>query len=94
MRVRSASDSVDGGGAVDIDLAAVGMFEQAGDVQQRRLAGAGRRDQRDRLARPHRKLGAFEDFQRRVALVVAPLDRVQEDRRLLVLVVACAPPHS
>ena len=35
-----------------IDLAGVGPFEQAGDMQQRRLAGARRRDQRHRLARP------------------------------------------
>ena len=34
---------------VDVDLAGIRVLEQAGDVQQRRLAGAGRRDQRHRL---------------------------------------------
>ena len=38
------------GAAGDDDLAGVGPLEQAGDVQQRRLAGAGRRDQRHHLA--------------------------------------------
>ncbi len=31
----------------DDDVAAVRTLEQAGDVEERRLAGAGRRDQRD-----------------------------------------------
>ena len=56
--MRSASASCAVARAVDIDLAAVRLLEQAGDMQQRRLAGAGRRDQRDRLARPDRELGA------------------------------------
>ena len=47
-----------------IDLAAVGLLEQARDVQQRRLAGAGRRDQRDDLARPDREIGAAQDLER------------------------------
>ena len=44
--------------AADMDLAGVLPFEQAGDVQQRRLAGARRRDQRHRLAGLQRQLGA------------------------------------
>ena len=39
------------GAAVDRDLAGARPFEQAGDVQERRLAGAGRTDQRRRGAR-------------------------------------------
>src|SRR6266487_7011246 len=73
-----------GGGAVDIDLAAVRMLEQARDMQQRRLAGSRGRDQRDRLPRPDRELGGFEDVERGGALQVAPLDRVQENRGLLL----------
>ncbi len=49
---------------VDIDFATVRVLQQAGDMQQRRFADAGRRDQRDRLAGPERKLGALEDVQR------------------------------
>ncbi len=62
------------------------MFEQAGNVQQRRLAGARRRDQRDRLAGPDRKLGALEDFERRGALAVGASDAVQkQDRSVFTL---------
>src|SRR5947209_20354378 len=74
-----------GRGTIDIDFAGVRMFEQTGDVKKCRLADTGRRNQRHRLPRPHRELGAFEDFQRRGALMVAALDRVQEYRRLFVL---------
>ena len=38
--------------AADVDLAAVRLLEQAGDVQEGRLAGAGRRHEGDDLARP------------------------------------------
>ena len=79
-----------GRGAVDIDLAGVGMFEQARDVQQRRLAGARWRDQRDRSRRATPQARAVQDLQGRGTLRVAPLDRVQEDRRLLVLGVAAS----
>src|SRR3954463_2017105 len=74
-----------GRGAVDIHLAAVGVFKQAGNVKQRRFSGSGGRKQRDRLTRPYGKLRAFENLQRRRALRVAPLDRVEEDGGLLVL---------
>ena len=63
---------------VDIDFPGVGMLEQAGDVQERGLAGAGRRNERNRLARPDGKLGAFEDVQRDVALAVMAIDLMQE----------------
>ena len=68
--------------AVDIDLAGIGMFEEACDVQKRRFAGARRRHQRHRLSRPHRKLGAFENIERRVSLMELPADAVQEDERI------------
>src|SRR4051812_1457909 len=73
-----------GGGAVDIDLAVFGMLQQAGDMQQRRFAGAGRRDQRNRLAGPDRKLRTTQNVERGRPLRVATLDRVQEDRGLLL----------
>jgi hypothetical protein len=50
-------------------------------VQQRRLAGARRRHQRHRLAGPNREVATFQDFQDRVALMVAPLDLMQKDDR-------------
>ena len=75
-----------GGAAVDIDVAVVGMLQQAGDMQQRRFAGAGRRHQRHRLPGPDRQFGAVEDMQRGVALPVVALDVVQEqDRNFLGL---------
>ena len=86
MRVRCDIGQVRGGGTIDIDLAGIGMFEQAGDVQQRRFAGARRRHQRHRLAGPHRKLGAVENIERRVALAELPADAVQKEERLLFVV--------
>ncbi len=56
---------VRGGDGVDIDFAGIGMLEQAGDVQQRRFSRSRRRDQSHRLAGPDRKLGAFENVERR-----------------------------
>src|SRR3974390_2735795 len=74
------------GAAVDVHLAVIGMLEQAGDVQQRRLAGARGRHQRDRLPRPDGELGALKHVQRFVALPVSALDIVQEqDRNLSIL---------
>ena len=66
---------------VDVDLARIRLLEQAGDVQQRRFAGARRRHQRHRLPGPDRKLGALEDVERDVALVVVPVDAMQEQDR-------------
>ena len=80
---------VRGGDSVDIDFAAVGVFEQAGDVQQRRFAGARRSDQRHRLAGPDRKLGALENVERGIALAKAPGDLMQEQDRLLFVVGEC-----
>ena len=77
---------VGGRRGVDIDFAGVGMFEQARNVQKRRFAGAGRSDQRHRLAGPYRELGAAQHVERRIALAELPADAVQEDERLLVIV--------
>ena len=46
---------------VEDDVAAVGPLQKAGDVEERRLAGARRADQRDELARPQRRRGAAQD---------------------------------
>src|SRR5262249_59721490 len=70
---------------IDVDFAAIGMLEQARDVQERRLAGAGGRYQRHGLAGPNGELGTFEDVERDVALAIVPVDLVQEqDRRFFV----------
>jgi hypothetical protein len=53
------------------------MLEQAGKVQERRLASARRRHQCHRLARPERKLGVLEYFERRGALAVGARNAVQ-----------------
>ncbi len=54
--------------SADIDLAGIGLFEEAGDVQERRLAGAGRRDEGDDLARPDGEIGAAQDLETALAL--------------------------
>jgi hypothetical protein len=63
----------------DVDLPGVLALEQACDMQQRRLAGARRRDQRDRLARPHGKLDPAQDVEPRVALLIVALDALEMD---------------
>src|SRR5258706_8819524 len=78
---------------VDIDFAAIRMLEQARDVQERRLAGAGRRHQRNRLARPDGELGAFEDVERDVALAIVPVDLVQKEDRWFFAAVCDAGPR-
>ncbi len=65
--------------AADIDLARVLVLQQAGDVQQRRLAGAGRRDEGDRLPLPDHEIGAAQDVERVLALRVAALDALQPE---------------
>src|SRR6267143_6906594 len=54
-------------------------------MQQRRLAGARRRHQRDRLSRPQRKLGAVENGQRRFPLCVLTFYLVEIDDRYIFL---------
>src|SRR5207245_10498081 len=70
--------------ARDIDFALVGALEQAGDMQQRRFARAGRRHQRNRLPRPQRQLDAVEDDERRLALHVLAFYLVEIDDRYIV----------
>ena len=48
--------------ALDKNLAGVRLFEQACDVEQRRLAGARGRNQRHRLARPNRDVDAAAEY--------------------------------
>ena len=49
--------------AADIDLAAVGALQQAGEVQQGALAGPRGRHQGDELARPDREIRLAQDFE-------------------------------
>src|SRR5690606_14053458 len=69
------------GAAGDHHVAPVGLLQQAGRVQQCRLARARGRDQRHHLAAPQREVGAVEDHELALALVVAPLDRLEFQHR-------------
>ena len=82
--MRCVSAEMRGRDRIDVDFAGVGVLEQPGDVQEGRFPGAGWRDQRHRLPRPHRKLGALENVERGVALAKPPADAVQEDDRMIV----------
>src|SRR5689334_24909979 len=60
------------------------MFQQAGDMQQRRFAGPRWRHKRDRLPGPDREIGSREDVERLFALPVMPFDAVHiEDGNFL-----------
>jgi hypothetical protein len=64
--------------AIDAHCAAVGFFEAGDDVHQRRLAAAGRPDDRDELAVCHFETDTANDWQRREVLVhVLDADLVQ-----------------
>ena len=78
-----AADIVHGRGrrAVDEDLAAVRLLEQAGDMEEGRLAGAGRRHERNHLAREDRELGVAQDLEETRPLAVAARDLRQIKRR-------------
>ena len=65
------------GMAVDEDLAGIGLLEKTGNVEQRRLAGAGRGDERDGLAASQREIGPLEDRQQGLALAVVPFDALE-----------------
>src|SRR5215469_8187960 len=60
------------------------MLKQARDMQQRRLAGSGRRDEGHRLPGPQREPHAIEDGQRRLTLPVAPGNFMEIDNRNVV----------
>lgn len=72
------------GKPADEDLAGIRLLEQAGDVQQRRLAGAAGRHERDDLARPEREIGLAQHFERRIGLRIEALDLRKEERRRLL----------
>ena len=55
--------------AVDQHLTAVRCLEQAGDVEQRRLTGAGRTDESHGLPRQQRGAGSVEHMDRPLALM-------------------------
>src|SRR5690606_38196553 len=69
------------GAPVDDDVAGVGHFEQAGQMQQRRLARAGWRNQRHHLAGRERKAYAVEDRQLARALHEVALDILHLENR-------------
>jgi hypothetical protein len=62
-----------GGGGVrtDEDLAAIGLLQQASQMEQRGLAGAGGRHERHDLAGPDRKIRAAQNFEGALALRIA-----------------------
>ncbi len=87
IRVRAASVQARCGSATDIDLAFVGMFEQASDVEEGRLSGTGWRNERDGLPFPQSQGGTVKDRQCGFALLVAAMDIMQiNDRDFLLLV--------
>src|SRR5690606_11626270 len=65
--------------AVQEHIAAVRPLQQPGGVQQRRLAGARRRHQCHHLAARQREVGAREDRQLALALLVVALDALEFD---------------
>jgi hypothetical protein len=50
-------------------------------MEERRFAGAGRGDQRDRLPGPQAKIGAAQDFERGPRLIVTAFDLFEAKRR-------------
>jgi hypothetical protein len=71
----------DGGFAGDKHFPSVGRLEKARNMEERRFAGTGRGDQRDRLPRPEAKIGAAQNFERRPRLNVAAFDLFEAKRR-------------
>ncbi len=62
--------------AFDLDLARARRVEPAEDVQQRALAGAGRADDRERLAARTAKLTSLQHFGAQVAFLIGLGDLV------------------
>ncbi len=69
------------GATVEDHVAGVRPLQQAGQMQQRRLAGAGRRDQRHHLGAAQREVGAVQDRQLLLTLDIVPFDALQFDDR-------------
>ena len=80
IAVRAVSDSVAGVAAGDEDRAAVRLVQQAGEVQQRRFAGAGGRHQRDDLARGQRQIDAAQHRQGAGLAAIGALHAAQPQR--------------
>ena len=72
------------GRAAHIDLAAIRLLQQPRHMQQRGLAGARGRNQRDGFARPQRQLGAVENIERTFALLIAALDLIEPERGIVL----------
>ncbi len=68
--------------AVDDHGALVGTLEQPGDMEKRRLAGAGRPEQSDRLAGKERGRRALQHLDAAVPLRVATLEALEAELRL------------
>jgi hypothetical protein len=68
------------GRAADLDFAGVGPLQQARQMQERRLSGAGRRDQRHRLAGRELEARAVEDLDRRFAPPISALHSIERKR--------------
>src|SRR6185437_1383266 len=66
----------------DFDLTALRMFQQPADMQQRRLAGAGGRDQRDHLAAEYREIGVLEHMDEGFALAIMPVHSLEREVHL------------
>ena len=64
-------------GRSEIDLAVIGLFQQTGDMQQRGLTGAGRRDERHGLTRVEREIDTAENLKRGAGLRVGPDDPLE-----------------
>jgi hypothetical protein len=63
MRVRPCRRAAAVGCPLTLDLAAVGLLEEAGGMQQGGLAGAGRRDSAT-ISPGQMSVGPLEDFER------------------------------
>jgi hypothetical protein len=57
-----------------IDLAAIGLFQQARKMEQGRFACAGRSHEGHDLAGPDREIGSAQHFEKAVRLRIAALD--------------------
>src|SRR3984885_5134494 len=86
-----------GRGAADPHFAGVRLFQESRQMQERRLSGAGRRDQRDRLARRKLERGPVEDLDRRIAATIPTLHIIERqcgDTRLIIHIAAPRPDRA
>src|SRR6185295_4611022 len=78
--------------AADPDLAAVGLFEQAGDMQQRRFAATGGPDEGDQLAAPNRQGYAAQDLEPGGSLREAAPDILEDEDAFATVTHSAGPP--